>query len=182
MKKEIQKLAQQITEQGAIVLDTEATGGGYWDEVFEIAVVRAQDGKVLFDQLFKPKRPIAYHSTLVHGYTTVDLKKYPSFKEMWSDLKPLLEGVPVLAFNSSFDSRVINQTCIRYKLDAPKTEWLCVMDMHKKYTGRKVNTSLLNACTEFGVIPGDHRAVTDALAAARVVWKMAKGHDINEKS
>lgn len=165
--------ARQMIEQGAVVIDTEATGGGFEDEIFEIAVVRASDGVVLFDQIYKPKRPVAWHSSKVHGFTTKDLKNFPKFADLWDDLYETIKGVPLLAFNSSFDKRLLKQTCDKYSLELEEPSWFCVMRQYGAYVGRKSGLSLAKVCEELGVEGGNHRAKEDALAATRVVWSMA---------
>jgi len=165
--------AKQMCEQGAVVIDTEATGGAFEDEVFEIAVIRAADGVVLFDQMFKPKRPIAWHSSRVHGFTTKDLKNCPKFADLWDALRPTIHDVPLLAFNSSFDQRLLKQTCDKYSIEMAEPQWHCVMKKYGEYVGRKTGLSLAKVCEELGVVGGNHRAKEDALAATRVVWSMA---------
>jgi DNA polymerase-3 subunit epsilon len=165
--------ALQMCEQGALVLDTEATGGGREDEIFEIAVVRAVDGLVLFDQIYKPKRPVSWHSSRVHGFTTKDLKHFPKFTELWDELYSVIYGLPLLAFNSSFDKRLLQQTCDKYLLELEEPEWFCVMKKYGEYVGRKTGLSLAKVCKELQIPGGTHRAKEDALAAAGIVQKLA---------
>lgn len=172
-RQEVIKWARKMHFDGAVVVDTEATGGAFQDEVFEIAVVRLVDNKVLFDQIFEPSRPVAWHSTRVHNFTTRDLKGYPKFIDFWPKLKALLEKFPVLAFNSPFDKRLVQQTCNRYNLDIPEIDWHCVMKQYGLYVGRKNGLSLSSVCEELGIPGGTHRAKEDALAASGVVQKLA---------
>ncbi len=165
--------AKQMLEQEARVIDVEATGGGFEDEIFEIAVVRASDGVVLFDQIYKPKRPVAWHSSKVHGFTTKDLKTFPKFADLWDDLYETIKGIPLVAFNSSFDKRLLKQTCDKYSLELEEPEWFCAMRQYGAYVGRKTGLSLAKVCEELGVEGGSHRAASDALAAARVVQSIA---------
>lgn len=175
MEKRIKAVAwaKEMCERGAVVIDTEATGGAFEDEVFEIAVVRAFDGMVLFDQIFKPKRPVAWHSSRVHGFKTKDLKHFPKFEDLWGSLYLAIKDVPLLAFNSPFDQRLLKQTCDKYSLAMDEPEWHCVMRKYGDYVGRKSGLSLAKVCEELGVVGGNHRAKEDALAATRVVWSMA---------
>jgi DNA polymerase-3 subunit epsilon len=171
---EVAQWARHMCDVGAVALDTEATGGAFQDEIFEIAIVRVYDGKVLFNQLFKPLRPVSWHSTKVHNFTTKDLKDYPKFVDYWDEIRNLLIGVPVLAFNSSFDKRLIEQTCARYELQYPELIWDCVMKRYGQFVRRRTGLSLSKVCEELGITGGTHRAKEDALAAARIVWSMSR--------
>jgi DNA polymerase-3 subunit epsilon len=172
-KEEVVKWARKMHFDGAVVVDTEATGGAFQDEIFEIAVIRLVDDKVLFDQMFEPSRPVAWHSTQVHNFTTKDLKGYPKFVDYWTELRSVLEGYPILAFNSPFDKRLLEQTCNRYRLDVPELDWHCVMKQYGYYVGRKNGLSLTAVCEELQIPGGNHRAKEDALAASGVVQKLA---------
>lgn len=172
-REDVVKWARKMHFDGAVVIDTEATGGAFQDEIFEIAVIRLVDSKVLFDQMFEPSRPVAWHSTKVHNFTTKDLKGYPKFPDYWEELKNIIDGFPVLAFNAPFDKRLVKQTCDRYNLDLPELEYHCIMQAYGKYVGRRTGLSLASVCAELNVEGGSHRALTDAQAATRVVQKLA---------
>ena len=173
VQKEVREWARKMHYNGAVVIDTEATGGAFQDEVFEIAVVRLVDNKVLFDQLFEPERPISWYSTKVHGLITKDLKGLPKFTDYWNELYNLLDNVPVLAFNSLFDKRVLQQTCERYSLKNPNAFYECIMKMYGKFVGRRAGLSLAAVCEELQIPGGTHRAKEDAIAAAGIVQKLA---------
>jgi DNA polymerase-3 subunit epsilon len=174
-KYDVVKWARDMHYAGAVVVDTEATGGAFQDEIFEIAVVRVVDQEILFDQIFEPSRPVAWHSTQIHNFTTRDLKGNPKFVDHWPELRKVLEGYPVLAFNSPFDKRLVNQTCSRYDLEIPELEWWCIMKQYGLHVGRRNGLSLKVVCEELGIPGGTHRAKEDALAAAGIVQKLAEG-------
>lgn len=175
-KEEVLEWAFQMEEQGAVVIDTETTGGSFQDEVIEVSAVRAKDGVVLFDSLFHPKRPVCYHSTKVHGFRTRDLIGNPRFPDKWTELFAAIDGVPLLAFNSAFDKRMIIQSCKKYDIEPPESEWHCIMQNYGKYVGRRTGVSLASVCAELEIPGGNHRALTDAIAAARIVNKLTETH------
>lgn len=172
-KDDVVRWARQMHYDGAVVVDTEATGGAFQDEIFEIAVVRVVDSEILFDQIFEPSRPVAWHSTKVHKFTTRDLKGLPKFIDHWEGLRKVLVDVPILAFNSPFDKRLVQQTCNRYNLNLPELDWHCIMKKYGYYVSRKSGLSLAVVCEELGIPGGTHRAKEDALAAAGIVQKLA---------
>lgn len=165
--------ARQLKDGGALVLDTETTGGSHEDEVIELGIVRACDGERLLDERYRPQVRINPGAYTVHGISDAMLMGKPGIKEQWARIASLLDGKAVLAWNSSFDQRLMEQTARRYRLELPRVEWVCAMKLYKQFKSLPINTSLTNACVAMNVTPGDHSAINDALAAARVVYKMA---------
>lgn len=158
----------------ALVIDTETTGSSAEDEVIELAIVRASDGMILFDEQFKPSKPIEYFAQRIHGIRDIDLRNKPRIGEFWDKLNEILDGKTVGAWNSPYDSRLFSQTLDKYALPEPSVEWVCLMTLYKEFKGLPKKPKLDDACEALGVRRGSHRAVTDALAAARVLYKIAK--------
>jgi DNA polymerase III epsilon subunit-like protein len=165
--------ARQLRERGFVV-DVETTGSSKDDEVIELGIVRACNGEVILDQQFKPSKrvePIAYS---VHGISDAQLAGKPPIRELWHEICPLLDGLTCLAWNSSYDSRLLNQTIWKYDLDEPRIEWVCVMKLYKEFRRLPRVCKLEEACDAMRVQKGDHRGVNDALAAGRVLYRMAE--------
>jgi DNA polymerase-3 subunit epsilon len=165
--------ARKLRDQ-ALVIDTETTGSSAEDEVIELAIVRASDGTVLFDEQFKASKPIEYFAQRVHGIRDIDLRNKPRIGDFWDRLNEILDGATVGAWNSPYDSRMLGQTFRKYALPEPGAEWVCLMALYRQFKGLPKNCKLEDACQAMGVRRGSHRAVTDALAAARVLYKIAK--------
>lgn len=163
--------ALEMHAMDAAVLDTEATGLSFQDEVIEVSVVRAIDGSVLFDSLFYPQMKINWHASLKNGLFKKHLKGAPRFFEKWDELHYVLKDRPVIAYNSAFDKRIINQSCTRYDILKPDLNWHCLMSKFKEHVGFKTNQT--DACEMLNVKAGTHRALDDALAAARILWMLA---------
>lgn len=92
------------------------------------------------------------------------------------------EGLPVVAFNASFDFSMLAAELDRY--DLPSLEARLgrdigpvldpyVIDGHLSY--RKGSRKLVDQCAHYDVkIDGAHDSTHDAVAAARVMWRIAK--------
>lgn len=101
----------------AVTLDTETTDLD--GEIIELAIVRVKDGEVLFDQRFKPTRPISRGAQEVHGITDADLADCPPFSAHWHHIRYLLcrHRTPLI-YNRAFD---LNALC--RSLDATMPKW-----------------------------------------------------------
>lgn len=157
----------------ALALDTETTGSGADDEVIELGVVRALDGEVLFDGQFKPSKNIEPGAFMVHRIADEELANKPRVAEVWDELFSLLDRVTCVAWNAAYDSRLLANTARKYALPEPRVEWVCVMKLYREFRALPKNCKLEDACRALGVRRGNHRAVNDALAAARVLYRMA---------
>lgn len=163
-------------DETTLVLDTESCGGSKNDEIISLAVVRLHDGKPMFNSLFKPSSDVKFnwYATQVHGITKDRLMSQPVISEVWSEVYDLLHGKNVLAYNHSSDKRMIEQTLVKHSLDKPEINWYCIMRAYKNFTQSGVVTNLTTACNQMNVKAGTHDALDDALAAARVVHRIAQ--------
>lgn len=168
--------ASYMQEVGAVVVDVETTGPSSQDEIIDFSIVRAGDGVVLFDSLIKPQEKIKYQAYRIHGISEDDLKDAPCFVDVFEEINDILHLQNAIAYNSPFDERLTNVTCDRYGLARPSANWRCLMKAYKQYMGYARNVSLVQACEDMSVRAGNHRAKTDALAAARVMYRMAQGY------
>lgn len=104
------KLARQLVEDRALILDTETTGLDDDAEIVEIAVVDAA-GTLEFSALVKPSKPIPEAASAVHGITDEMVATARPWREVWSVVHSLVGAyslpVPVLAYNSDFDRRMV---------------------------------------------------------------------------
>lgn len=92
------------------------------------------------------------------------------------------EGLPVVAFNASFDFSMLAAELDRYRLPSLEARLgreigpvldPYVIDGHLSY--RKGSRKLVDQCAHYGVkIDGAHDSTHDAVAAARVMWRIAK--------
>jgi DNA polymerase III epsilon subunit-like protein len=181
-KKKIQLQEQTIewaktlrSNPRAVVLDTESCGGSTNDEIIALAIVNLQNGKPLFNSLLRPMEDVKFnwYATQVHGIYKKHLINAPQLPDVYDEIYNLLNENEVLAYNHSADKRMINQTIKKYDLEMPDIYWHCIMKAFKKFTLRSENTNLTQACAEMKVKAGTHDALEDALAACRIVYRIA---------
>ena len=94
------------------VFDTETTGIGTDDEIVELSIVDYNDYNNLFyDCTYKPTKPISTASEAVHGIGNKDVENCPSWSEEHFKIQEYFNQYNLcIAYNSSFDERLIKQT------------------------------------------------------------------------
>ena len=136
--------------------------------------------------LIDPGMDIPAEATAVHGITTEHAREYGqpaarALKDISGALtRPARAGVPIVAYNAPFDLTVMDRETRRNDLDPFGQEITrafvidpLVLDKHLD-PFRKGRRDLTAACGHYGVrLDGAHTAEADAIAAARVAWKLA---------
>lgn len=169
--------AQKMRMLDANVADTESCGGRKEDEIISLGICKVTNGEPLFYSLIRPSSKVKfnYFATKVHGIKEKDLWDAPQIGEVWETVTPLLAEKIVIAYAKSADERMIRQTTDNHGLVLPEITWACAMQWYKLYTGQK-NVTLTKACQQMNVKAGGHNALEDAIATARVIYRMANGY------
>ena len=165
----------------AVYLDTETTGLGDIDEVIEIAVLSDQ-GVPLLNTLVRPtsRVSITRASRKVHGIRKGDLRKAPTWEDIYGELARILEGKVIRAWNSDFDERLLRQTCRAWDLPELENEFVCVMKAFGQHhgtfsAGRKKGYKWWKLEDALAIYPEcfvdgkTHRAMTDCRHAFNLV-------------
>lgn len=98
--------------QGLIFLDTETTGNGFEDRLFQLSF--SHNGK-RHSQYFKPPIPISVKAQSITHVTNKMIADKKEFKnsEMKKELEILLEDNILVAHNAAFDAEVLNREGIK---------------------------------------------------------------------
>ncbi|OLT22880.1 hypothetical protein BJF79_46210 [Actinomadura sp. CNU-125] len=135
--------------------------------------------------VLKTRRPIPAEAAEIHGYTTerADTEgRDPAecVKEIATALgKATADGIPLVAFNAVFDLTCMDREMRRLGLGSITPDGLQVVDpfcidkaLDKFRSGKRTLTA---TCEHYGVsLDGAHDATFDAIAAARLAWKIAR--------
>lgn len=155
-------------------LDVETTGlapeRGH--RVCEIAVVRTV-GRLetrRFCSLVNPGRRIGAGAQAVNGITDSMVADAPRFRQLLSEVLPLLEGTVIVAHNAPFDLGFVNhelRLAWRAHLDNPVVDTLAIARQAYRFPSNS-----LDALTRrLGLFhPQQHRALGDALAVKSLLW------------
>ena len=185
----------KLNLNNAVILDTETTGLGQFDEVCEVSIIDALHGNELFSSLICPSKPIPLDVTRIHGITYDVVRDAPSIVDVWPQIESVLSGRELLTYNSDFDVRLLLQS-IRYSgcdasLIASQEQFLsslptsCVMHWYAEFFG-EINVvsgdfrwqSLSSACSQQGIDVSDlvaHRALADCEMTKRLI------HSVNSQ-
>ncbi len=150
-----------------------------------LVLVGANRPSRVFRLLVDPGVEIPAETTAVHGITTEHARTEGcappyALAEIMRRLRGIWErGIPVVAFNGSYDLTVLDRELHRHQ-DTSLTVTGPVVDPHiiDKAIDRRPGKRTLDAtCRHYQVrLDGAHDATHDALAAARLAWRLARVH------
>ena len=107
--------------------------------VCSVGVVIVRDGEIVdtFYSLIQPEpNYYNYWCTQVHGLTRRDTENAPVFPEVWKQIEPLIEGLPLVAHNKAFDESCLKAVFRCYQMDYPDYEFYCTCTPHNLRTLR----------------------------------------------
>jgi len=167
---------ERLFESDFVVLDTETTGLGRRDEIIEVGVVDA-DGRALLDTRVWPRSGhVPDGARRVHGLGIEDLRGAPTWPDVLPELRALLDGRRVLAWNAPFDERMARQSSRLWRVSHDLPAFECAMRAYALARGvasgrRKLDT----AARERGVATGHqaHRGADDARLSLAVLRSLA---------
>ena len=96
--------------------------------VCSVGVVIVRNGEIVdtFYSLIQPEpNYYNYWCTEVHGLTRRDTENAPAFPEVWKQIEPLIEGLPLVAHNKAFDESCLKAVFRCYQMDYPDYEFYC---------------------------------------------------------
>jgi DNA polymerase-3 subunit epsilon len=140
--------------------------------------------------VINPGVPVPAAAAEIHGFTTERVRaegKPPAGELDWiaADLaRALVNGIPVIIANAPYDTSILDRELRRHglptvveRLDgrphAPVLDPMCIDKAMDRF--RKGKRNLTALCETYGVrLDGAHDATFDALAACRVVYRLAQ--------
>ena len=165
-----------LDRRDVLILDTETTGFSKEPEVVEIGTIDTT-GSERFHALSIPQEPISSQATQVHGLTRQILQKNGAcpWPELHEKLCSVLdEAEIVIAYNASFDKRLIQKTSERHGLSVPSVKWRCAM---QDYASHWRKCRLEQAVMREGCPRTQkHRAVDDCQMTLAVMRAVASKH------
>ena len=181
LRQQVIQKAREILNLQPVVLDTETTGLGSYDEIIEIALVNHQ-GNVIYESLVRPTIEIPPDSTRINRISNEMVKSSPSWKEVWNQVQPLLSRKPVVIYNSEFDVRLMQQSHRIARI--PWTNVftpVCLMKLYAAFLGEWNSykndfrfVTLEKAGALSGIqLPNSHRAADDTLLAYALLKHLA---------
>ncbi len=140
-----------------------------------IGAVKVIDGSIVEKayELVKPE-PNYYlrnFSENIHGIRHEDTEYAPTFDKAWKVFSNLIDNLPLVAHNKSFDERCLRSAFRTYRMDYPDYKFFCTLQAARKLIPRQLcgGYSLPILCNFLGIpFSHHHNALSDAEAAAKI--------------
>lgn len=144
--------------------------------VCSVGVVVVRGGLFVdsFYSLIQPE-PNFYHyrCVQVHGLCRADTDEAPVFPEVWKRIEPLVEGLPLVAHNKSFDEGCLKAVFRCYQMDYPDYEFYDTLRAARKAFPQAPNHQLQTVAALCGYrLEQHHHALADAEACAWIAREL----------
>ena len=138
--------------------------------VCSVGIVIVRDGEIVdsYYSLIKPEPEYySYWNTRVHGLTMEDTMNARVFPEVWAEIQPKIEGLPLVAHNSPFDEGCLKSVFQMYQMDYPDYEFYDTLCVSRRVLPDLENHQLQTVAAACGYCLEDHHhALADAEACA----------------
>jgi DNA polymerase-3 subunit epsilon len=151
------------------------TANRYPNSACSVGLVRVTDQEIVAKKTFLIKPPYEYFEfTDIHGITWNDVKKKPTFKELWPKVGKFFDDVDfVVAHNVGFDRRVLETCCSTYGIAPPDVEYRCTVRLSRAVLKIKP-ANLANVCRQLFIPLQHHDAGSDAEACAKIMIEVQR--------
>ena len=139
--------------------------------VCSVGIVIVRNGEIA-EKIYRLIRPCPnyydYWNTRVHGLTLQDTAQSPAFPEVWEEIAPRIEGLPLVAHNSPFDEGCLKAVFTLYNMVYPDYTFYCTCRASRKKYGKLLpNHQLQTVAQHCGYnLANHHHALADAEACA----------------
>ena len=144
--------------------------------VCAVSVVVVRDGEITdtFYSLIQPEpNYYSYWCQRVHGLGPEDTDDAPVFPDVWAQIEPLIEGLPLVAHNKSFDESCLKAVFRCYQMDYPDYEFYCTCQTSKRLLKQLPNHQLQTVAAYCGYdLKRHHHALADAEACAHIAMQL----------
>ena len=138
--------------------------------VCSVGVVIVRNGEIVdsFYSLIQPEpNYYNYWCAQVHGITRDDTDAAPVFPSVWRQIEPMIEGLPLVAHNKSFDEGCLKAVFQCYGMTYPDYKFYCTCKAAKRAFPNAKNHQLHTISELCGyILKNHHHALADAEACA----------------
>lgn len=141
--------------------------------VCSVGVVIVRDG-VVCDKIYRLIHPVPNYylpgNMAVHGLTKKDTDDADTFPEVWAEIAPLIEGLPLVAHFSRFDEGCLRAAHRRFEMPYPDYTFHCTCTASRRTFGRTLpDHRLPTVARHCGYdLTNHHNAIADAEACAAI--------------
>lgn len=145
--------------------------------ICSVGVVIVRDGEIIeqFYSLIHPE-PNYYRRFCcdIHGLCDDDTRDAPIFPDVWRQIEPLIEGLPLVAHNARFEEGCLREVHRAYSMDYPDYEFHDTLQASRQTFGNTLpNHQLQTSALSCGYdLTSHHHALADAEACAMIALKI----------
>ena len=143
--------------------------------VCSVGIVIVRDGKIVdkFYSLIKPEPEYYnYWCSQVHGLSLDDTMEAPVFPDVWAQIEPMIEGLPLVAHNKAFDESCLKAVFRVYQMDYPDYDFHCTCIASRKvWPEGPHNLDIIAARCGYD-LENHHHALADAEAYAAIALQI----------
>ena len=153
------------------------TANAHRASVCSVGVVVVRDGEIV-DSLYRLIRPrpnfYSRFTTATHGLTYADTADAPDFEEVWREVAPHIEGLPLVAHSSPFGEGCLRAVFELYGMPNPGYRYYSACRASRRTFGsslpnHQLHTVSAACCFD---LANHHQALADAEACARIALKI----------
>lgn len=143
--------------------------------VCSVGIVIVRDCKIVdsFYSLIKPE-PAYYNfwCSQVHGLTAQDTEDAPLFPNVWAQVAPKIERLPLIAHNKAFDENCLKAVFQCYRMDYPDYQFHCtLLKSRRVWPHGPHNLDIIAERCGYS-LRNHHHALADAEACAAIAIKL----------
>ena len=153
------------------------TANGSRTSVCSVGVVVVRGGEVV-DRFYSLIRPVpnyyAYFCQRVHGLCDRDTCTAQQFPQVWAQIAPRIEGLPLVAHNARFDEGCLRAVHEYFAMEYPEYQFFDTLAASRRTFGRTLPNHQLHtvaAACDFD-LSAHHHALADAEACAAIALRI----------
>ncbi len=138
-----------------------------------VVIVRNREIVDTFYSLIQPEpNYYNYWCSRVHGLCREDTEDAPIFPNVWAQIEPLIEGLPLVAHNRPFDESCLKAVFRVYQMDYPDYEFLDTLWASRRLLPDLDNHRLDTVAEACGFQMENHHPLADAEACAWIARQL----------
>lgn len=140
--------------------------------VCSVGIIIVRGGEIVdsYYSLIHPE-PDYYHyrCSMVHGLCQRDTEHAPIFPDVWAEVEPLIEGLPLVAHNKAFDESCLKAAFRTYRMDYPDYVFYDTLAAARRTFRHLPDHQLHTVSAACGFeLENHHNALADAEACAMI--------------
>ncbi len=159
-----------------VALDFETTGlKPENSRVIEVGLVKFNAEKILdtFSTFVNPQIPVPERIIELTGISDKDLIDAPLFEDIAYKIKDFIDELPLVAHNAKFDFGFLKHEFLLSEIPEPTNATICTAILARKLFPQLKSKNLTSVAKHLNIYnKNTHRALSDALTAAKIFMKM----------